>query len=85
MPLNFFTVSLCLLAGIVIFATYADCDPKMLGHIRVIDQIVPHFVKDQLGFLPGMMGLFTACVFSASLRFGSEYDTTNIPAQVGSM
>jgi len=61
-------VGLCLLSGIVIFSTYAGCDPIALGTLRRIDGIVPYFVKNELGHIPGMMGLFTACVFSASLR-----------------
>jgi sodium-coupled monocarboxylate transporter 8/12 len=66
-PLSVFTIGTCLLAGIVIFSTYDGCDPIATGKIPVVDIIVPHFVKDKLGFIPGMMGLFTACVFSASL------------------
>lgn len=68
MPLNVFTIGLCLLSGIVIFSSYADCDPFALGEIKRVDSIVPYFVIKELAFLPGMMGLFTACVFSASLR-----------------
>jgi sodium-coupled monocarboxylate transporter 8/12 len=36
------------------------------GKIKRVDAIVPYFVSTELT-LPGMMGLFTACVFSASL------------------
>lgn len=68
MPLNIFTIGLCLLSGIVIFGTYAGCDPMALGEIKRVDGIVPYFVIKELSFIPGMMGLFTACVFSASLR-----------------
>lgn len=68
-PLNIFTIGLCLLSGIVIFSTYAGCDPKALGIIQRVDGIVPYFVKNELGYIPGMMGLFTSCVFSASLRY----------------
>ncbi|CAL8115700.1 unnamed protein product [Orchesella dallaii] len=67
MPLNIFTIGLCLLSGIVIFSSYAGCDPMAIGTITRVDGIVPHFVKTELAFIPGMMGLFTACVFSASL------------------
>lgn len=69
MPLNLIVVGSCLLAGIVIFSTYVGCDPLLTGKIQKIDQIVPYFVQTQLGFIPGMMGLFTACVFSATLRY----------------
>jgi len=32
------------------------------------DQIVPYFVMDTLGDIPGLSGLFIAGIFSASLR-----------------
>ena len=68
MPLNVLVIGACLLAGVVIFATYVGCDPLLTGEIKKIDQIVPYFVQKELSFIPGMLGLFTACVFSASLR-----------------
>ena len=34
-------------------------------------QMVPIFVLDVLGVLPGLPGLFMACVFSASLRYST--------------
>jgi len=52
-PLNVFTIGLCLLSGIVIFATYAGCDPFENRIIHRTDAIVPYFVRDQLHFLPG--------------------------------
>ena len=55
-------------SGVVIFANYADCDPLTAGIIESRDQIVPYFVMDKLGYLPGVPGLFVACVFSAALR-----------------
>ncbi|CAL8112611.1 unnamed protein product [Orchesella dallaii] len=66
---GFFTIGLVILTGITIFAAYADCDPLTSGQISKSDQIVPFFVIKELAFIPGMMGLFAAVVFSAVLRY----------------
>lgn len=68
-PLNLSFVSLCLLTGFAIFSFYANCDPVATGEIQKIDQIVPYIVVNELATaMPGMMGLFTACIFSSVLR-----------------
>ncbi|CAL8102774.1 unnamed protein product [Orchesella dallaii] len=66
-PLKLLFMSLCLLTGISIFAFYADCDPLTTGGIKKIDQIVPYFVVHELADIPGMMGIFTSCIFSGVL------------------
>lgn len=48
---------------------YAHCDPFKRGEIKKVDQIVPYFVVNELLEVPGMIGLFTACIFSAVLRY----------------
>ncbi len=65
---GFFTIGLVILTGIAIFAAYSECDPVTSGQISKSDQIVPYFVIRELAFIPGMMGLFAAVVFSAVLR-----------------
>jgi len=60
------------LTGISIFAVYAHCDPVEAKEIEKSDQIVPYFVVHELGQVPGMAGLFTACIFSAVLRLESS-------------
>ena len=67
LPMHLATTAFCIFAGIAIFSSYAGCDPMALGNIPSIDAIVPYFVNKELT-IPGMMGLFTACVFSATLR-----------------
>ncbi|ODM97731.1 Sodium-dependent multivitamin transporter [Orchesella cincta] len=67
LPLVVFTVGLAALAGVVIFANYADCDPITLGLIKRNDQIAPYFVLEFLSSTGGLLGLFIACLFSASL------------------
>ncbi|CAG7718016.1 unnamed protein product [Allacma fusca] len=65
--LNLLTMSVLIAAGLAIFANYAGCDPTLLGKITKSDQILAYFVFKELAFIPGMMGLFVACVFSGVL------------------
>ncbi|XP_076438815.1 sodium-coupled monocarboxylate transporter 1-like [Babylonia areolata] len=55
-------------AGIVIFAYYVQkgCDPLTDGSIKNSNQIVPYFVMEVLT-VPGLPGLFVACLFSGAL------------------
>jgi sodium-coupled monocarboxylate transporter 8/12 len=61
-------MGMCLMTGVSIYSTYAKCDPKLKGDIKKIDEIVPYFVIHELIDVPGMVGLFTSCIFSAVLR-----------------
>lgn len=60
-------LSCAMLCGIAIFAVYGRCDPLKQGLIERSDQLMPYFVMDKLQGIPGLPGLFVACVFSASL------------------
>lgn len=55
-------------SGIVLFATYEGCDPLAAGLITKKDQILPFYVMDRLSSIPGLPGLFVACIFSGALR-----------------
>ncbi|XP_030080602.1 sodium-coupled monocarboxylate transporter 1-like [Drosophila hydei] len=54
-------------AGIIMFARYFGCDPMLAGLVSKPDKMMPFFIQDIMGNLPGMPGLFISCVFSASL------------------
>lgn len=58
---------LCSYNGLLIYATYKDCDPLTTKLARARDQLLPLFVMDTLGGYPGLSGLFIAGVFSAAL------------------
>ncbi|XP_059611526.1 sodium-coupled monocarboxylate transporter 1-like [Phlebotomus argentipes] len=58
---------LCAYNGLLIFATYRDCDPLTTKLAKARDQLLPLFVMDTLGELPGLSGMFIAGVFSAAL------------------
>ncbi|XP_046397337.1 sodium-coupled monocarboxylate transporter 1-like [Ischnura elegans] len=54
-------------AGLLIYATYYDCDRLAAKIVRAPDQLLPYFVMDVARLLPGLPGLFIAGVFSAAL------------------
>lgn len=60
--------SLSWLVGMVIYATYADCDPLSKGYTKKYDEILPFFVEDRFNYLPGILGLFMASLFNGALR-----------------
>lgn len=53
--------------GIVLTARYVNCDPVMMGMIKRHDQMMPYYVMETMSMVPGIPGLFTACIFSAAL------------------
>ncbi|XP_034257024.1 sodium-coupled monocarboxylate transporter 1-like [Thrips palmi] len=61
----FFTTSG--LAGLIIYALHHDCDPVHAKLVSRQDQILPLFVMETLGGVPGVPGLFISGVFSAAL------------------
>ncbi|XP_064613869.1 sodium-dependent multivitamin transporter-like [Liolophura sinensis] len=67
LPALILLVSTCCLLGIVVFARYVACDPKLNGDIFSDDQILPLFVMDILHWMPGIPGLFVAGLFSGAL------------------
>ncbi|PSN35450.1 Sodium-coupled monocarboxylate transporter 1 [Blattella germanica] len=58
---------LCSYCGLLIFATYHDCDPLTTKLAVAKDQLLPLLVMDTLKGLPGLPGVFVAGVFSAAL------------------
>ena len=64
--LSLLSLSTCL-SGLSIFYYYSDCDPVLAGRIQSRDQLMPLFVVDAMGDMPGLPGIFVAGIFSASL------------------
>ncbi|XP_048258471.1 sodium/iodide cotransporter-like isoform X2 [Haliotis rufescens] len=60
-------VSLCCMIGVLLFAFYEGCDPLQLNLIGETDELVPLYVMDILGHLPGLPGIFLSCIFSGCL------------------
>lgn len=68
MPVITVLFSLSWIVGMVIYSTYYDCDPLTSGYIKKYDEILPFFVEDRFNYLPGILGLFMACLFNSALR-----------------
>ncbi|XP_064470656.1 sodium-coupled monocarboxylate transporter 2-like [Ornithodoros turicata] len=62
-----FTVALSCVCGLVLFSVYRHCDPVKASVIRKYDELMPHFVAENLNYMPGLSGLFVAAVYSGSL------------------
>ncbi|XP_062863496.1 solute carrier family 5 member 6 [Trichomycterus rosablanca] len=60
-------LALSCLMGLVMFACYGHNNPIQKQYVYSKDQMVLYFVMDMLQDLPGLPGLFVACLFSASL------------------
>ncbi|XP_026272569.1 putative sodium-dependent multivitamin transporter [Frankliniella occidentalis] len=54
-------------SGIAIYSKYAHCDPRSSCQISSYDQLMPYYVVDTMGHIPGLSGLFVSGIFSASL------------------
>ncbi|XP_072049182.1 sodium-coupled monocarboxylate transporter 1-like [Amphiura filiformis] len=55
------------LAGLVMYAEYRNCDPFSAGWVKATDQLIPYMVMDILGQYPGLPGVFVAAMFSGAL------------------
>lgn len=55
------------LVGLIMYAKYEDCDPVTTKQIQKVDQILPFFVMQVAGKIPGLPGIFIAGIFSAAL------------------
>lgn len=60
-------IFLCMYNGLLLYATYHDCDPLTTKLAKAKDQMVPLLVMEILKDMPGLPGLFIAGVFSAAL------------------
>ncbi|MEQ2198988.1 Sodium-dependent multivitamin transporter [Xenoophorus captivus] len=69
-------LALSCVMGLVMFARYCgeDFSEKLGSSSR--DAMVIYFVMDMLQGLPGLPGLFVACLFSAALRYGTFHSVS---------
>lgn len=54
--------------GLIMVTYYRHCDPVSAKQVEKYDQLLPYFIMDVAGNIPGLTGLFIAGIFSASLR-----------------
>ncbi|XP_022250353.1 sodium-coupled monocarboxylate transporter 1-like [Limulus polyphemus] len=64
---GFIIITATCFAGLIIYSRYHECDPITAGLVNAPDQLLPLFMMDVLGYLPGLPGLFVSGVFSAAL------------------
>ncbi|CRK98115.1 CLUMA_CG011483, isoform A [Clunio marinus] len=55
------------IVGLIMYAKYEECDPIAMKQIDKVDQILPFFVMEVAGKIPGLPGVFIAGIFSAAL------------------
>ncbi|XP_037714192.1 sodium-coupled monocarboxylate transporter 1 isoform X4 [Drosophila subpulchrella] len=60
-------MAICLYNGLLLSATYYDCDPLTTKLAAAKDQLVPLLVVQSMSSFPGIPGMFVAAVFSAAL------------------
>lgn len=66
-PCQQVVLTLGCLMGLVMYARYGEESPLDQGYVTTNDQMVLYFVMDVLRDLPGLPGLFVACLFSGAL------------------
>lgn len=66
-PCQQIVLALGCLMGLVMYAYYQEDNPLANGYVKTTDQMVLYFVMDVLKDLPGLPGLFVACLFSGAL------------------
>ncbi|XP_063227299.1 sodium-coupled monocarboxylate transporter 2-like isoform X3 [Bacillus rossius redtenbacheri] len=64
---NIFMKSVMVMVGLTIYSTYYECDPIKSKKVNKPDNVVPYFVMDTAGSIPGLPGFFIAGIFSAAL------------------
>lgn len=60
-------ILLCCYNGLLLYATYYDCDPLTTKLAKARDQMLPLLVMQTLSDMPGLSGFFIAGIFSAAL------------------
>ncbi|XP_054288219.1 sodium-coupled monocarboxylate transporter 2-like [Macrosteles quadrilineatus] len=66
--IGFFVIkSLVVCIGLLLYATYHDCDPVAIKMVKKTSQILPYYVMDVARDFPGLTGLFISGVLSAAL------------------
>ncbi|XP_046473322.1 sodium-coupled monocarboxylate transporter 1-like [Neodiprion pinetum] len=53
--------------GLIMFSKYHDCDPVTANIVDKADQMLPYYVMDVAGNIPGLPGLFISALVSSAL------------------
>lgn len=57
-------LGMCMFTGLLMYATFYDCDPLTTKLAKAKDQLVPLLAIQTLKDIPGLPGVFMAGVFS---------------------
>lgn len=57
----------CMFTGLIMYTKYSTCDPYSSGIVKASDGLLPYYVMDVAGHIPGLPGLFIAGIFCAAL------------------
>lgn len=60
-------ISISMYGGLLLYATYHDCDPLTTNRAKSKEQLLPLLVIGILKDTPGLLGLFISGIFSAAL------------------
>ncbi|XP_044269260.1 sodium-coupled monocarboxylate transporter 1-like isoform X2 [Tribolium madens] len=58
---------ICCLLGFLIYSHYANCDPLLNGKIQKHEQLLPYYIMEIAGNVPGVFSLTLTGLFCASL------------------
>ncbi|XP_033097477.1 sodium-dependent multivitamin transporter-like [Anneissia japonica] len=68
LPGNIIMISIVAFCGLVLYAFYDGTTPgKQVPNYSSVDQILIYFVSQEFGTIPGIQGLFVACLFAGTL------------------
>ncbi|VDL85927.1 unnamed protein product [Schistocephalus solidus] len=67
LPLNIVFMTLQCLGGLVSYATFVGCDPKLNGETTASDQILPYLIMKLFNHIPVVRGLFISSILAAAL------------------
>lgn len=62
--------------GLIMYATYRNCDPYESKAIDKRDGLLIHYVSTHLEYLPGLRGIFVAGIFAATLSTLSSFQNS---------
>ncbi|BHF75260.1 hypothetical protein SprV_0501835600 [Sparganum proliferum] len=67
LPLNIVFMTLQCLGGLVSYATFVGCDPKLAGETTASDQVLPYLIMKLFNHIPVVRGIFISSILAAAL------------------
>ncbi|KAB7505102.1 Sodium-coupled monocarboxylate transporter 2 [Armadillidium nasatum] len=70
----YFSIFIC---GLIAYASFAGCDPMLLGILKRKEEILPYFVMNKMGSIPGLPGIYVSAIISGLLSTLSSLTNSN--------